>query len=199
MHYEHSRLQSQVQASALVAQNLLEHTRVLGRIAEELTETILGGGIIYACGNGGSAAQAQHFVAELVGRFHPRRKRQGYAAVALTTDTAVLTAVGNDFGYDQIFLRQAKALMTENDALVCFSTSGNSANVVNAGRWARTELGARVFALTGLRESALSELAHYTVPAGSTDTARIQEAHLLCVHLLCDMIERSIEDGDGVD
>lgn len=199
MRYSPHRLHSQVQAAAMVVQNLLEHERVLARMAEELTETILGGGIIYVCGNGGSAAQAQHFVAELVGRFHPLRKRQGYAAVALTADTAILTAVANDFGYDQTFLRQAKALMTENDALLCFSTSGNSANVVNAARWARKDLNAHVFAFTGLRESALSEVAHYTVPAGSTDTARIQEAHMVCIHLLCDMIERSIEDGDGVD
>lgn len=188
-----------VRATTQVLYNLLEQERVLQRIGQELTDTILGGGVVYICGNGGSAAQAQHWVAELVGRFHPLRKRQGYAAVAMTADSAILTAVANDFGYDQVFLRQAKALMTENDALVCLSTSGSSANVAHAARWARTELGARVFALTGLRDSPLSELAHYTIRAGSTDTARVQEAHQFCIHALCDMIERSIEDAHGVD
>lgn len=147
-------------------------------------------GKLLLCGNGGSAADCQHIAAELVGRF--RREREPIPAIALTTDTSVLTAVGNDYGYDEIFRRQILALMQPQDVLLCFSTSGNSENVVRAAFAARFGVGARVIAFTGAADSRLSEQAHQTFRVASTNTARIQECHILLGHILCEMLEREL-------
>jgi D-sedoheptulose 7-phosphate isomerase len=146
-------------------------------------------GKILACGNGGSAADAQHFVAELVGRFE--RERLPLAALALNTDTAILTAVGNDYGYDEVFERQVNALGQHGDALVAISTSGNSPNVVRAVQAAQ-EREMHVIALTGKGGGVLGELmtphdVHLCVP--SDRTMRIQEIHILLLHALCDGID----------
>ena len=152
------------------------------------------GAKVLACGNGGSAADCQHIAAELVGRF--RRERAPLPALALTTDTSVLTAVGNDYGYDDIFSRQVLGLMLPEDVLLCISTSGKSANVVAAAEVARS-LGALVLAFTGQTESPLSAVAHVTLRVPSTDTARIQECHILAGHILCELLENS--NASGVD
>ncbi|MFC0399583.1 phosphoheptose isomerase [Paraburkholderia rhizosphaerae] len=147
------------------------------------------GNRILACGNGGSAADAQHFAAELIGRFE--RERPGLPAVALTTDTSVLTALANDYAYDQIFARQIRALGQPGDVLLAITTSGNSANVLAAIDAAR-EREMIVVALTGNGggnvSSALTDIdIHICVPSGRT--ARIQEVHLLTIHCLCDGID----------
>lgn len=144
---------------------------------------------ILACGNGGSAADAQHFVAELVGRFE--RERLPLAALALNTDTAILTAVGNDYGFDEIFERQINALGQTGDALVAISTSGNSANVVRAIEAAR-EREMHIIALTGKGGGVIGELMtpediHLCVP--SDRTMRVQEVHIMLLHALCDGID----------
>jgi D-sedoheptulose 7-phosphate isomerase len=144
---------------------------------------------ILACGNGGSAADAQHFVAELVGRFE--RERLPLAAVALNTDTAILTAVGNDYGYDEVYERQINALGQAGDVLVAISTSGNSPNVVRAVQAAH-ERDMHVIALTGKGGGVLGELmtphdVHLCVP--SDRTMRIQEVHIIMLHALCDGID----------
>jgi D-sedoheptulose 7-phosphate isomerase len=144
---------------------------------------------ILACGNGGSAADAQHFVAELVGRFE--RERLPLAALALNTDTAILTAVGNDYGFDEIFERQVSALGQPGDVLVVISTSGNSANVLRAIQAAH-EREMHVIALTGKGGGTAGELMtphdiHVCVP--SDRTMRIQEVHILLLHALCDGID----------
>jgi D-sedoheptulose 7-phosphate isomerase len=161
---------------------------------EMMHRALQGGGKILACGNGGSAADAQHFAAELVGRFERERKELG--AIALTTDTSILTAIGNDYGYDEIFSKQVRALGKPGDVLLAISTSGNSKNVLLAIEAAQ-KLGMRVVALTGkgggLCNQALQEQdVHLCVPAERT--ARIQETHLLLLHCLCDGIDHLLLD-----
>jgi len=152
-----------------------------------LASTFRTGGKVLLCGNGGSAADCQHIAAELVGRFV--RERPGYPAVALTTDTSILTAVGNDYQFDQIFARQVQALMQPIDVLWCISTSGYSPNVLEAARYARERIGARVIAFTGSRRSPLAEYADVAVAVGGTETARVQECHLLIAHAICELLD----------
>ena len=156
---------------------------------ETLTACLINGGKILACGNGGSAADAQHFAAELVGRFEV--ERQELAAIALTTDTSILTAVGNDYSFNQIFARQVRAIGQAGDVLLAISTSGNSGNVIEAIRSAH-EAAMPVVALTGRGGGQVGEMLrdddiHLCVPADRT--ARIQETHLLVIHCLCDGID----------
>jgi D-sedoheptulose 7-phosphate isomerase len=154
-----------------------------------LVGSITGGGKVLACGNGGSAADAQHFAAEFVGRFE--RERPGLAAIALTVDTSILTAVGNDYGYEVVFSKQVEALGVPGDVLLAMSTSGNSANVLAAVEAAhRKEM--TIIALTGngggrMREKLTETDVHICVP--HERTARIQEVHLLVLHCLCDAVD----------
>ncbi|MDR2925606.1 MAG: phosphoheptose isomerase [Azoarcus sp.] len=156
---------------------------------EAMTGCLLGNGKILACGNGGSAADAQHFAAELVNRFEI--ERPPLAAVALTTDTSVLTSIGNDYEFVQIFSKQVRALGQAGDVLLAISSSGNSPNVI-AAIAAAHEREMRVVALTGKGGGKIAELlaqndVHVCVPGDST--ARIQEIHLLVLHCLCDGID----------
>ena len=172
-----------------VIQSLPAQLPILEQIAAEMTRAMIEGKKILLFGNGGSAADAQHLAAEFVGRF--RRERRGLAAIALTTDTSILTAIANDYGYDDVFARQVEALCTEGDVVVGISTSGNSKNVCAALRKAR-DLGAFTVAFTGAGGGAAAGLAEATLCIASKDTARVQEAHILCGHMLCDWVELSI-------
>jgi D-sedoheptulose 7-phosphate isomerase len=156
---------------------------------ELMVGALVGNGKILACGNGGSAADAQHFAAELVGRFE--MERQGLAAIALTTDSSIMTAVANDYGYATVFERQVRALGQPGDVLLAISTSGNSPSVVEAVRSAQDN-DLRVVALTGKGGGEIGRMlrdsdVHLCAP--SDRTARIQEIHLLTVHCLCDGID----------
>jgi len=168
----------------------------LERIAMTMTRAVRSGNKVVWFGNGGSAADAQHLAAELVGRF--RRERPGLASLALTTDASILTAVANDYGYEQVFRRQVEALCREGDVVVGLSTSGNSRNVC-LGLEAAQELGAFTVAFTGQGGGAMAATAQEAIRIASGDTARIQEAHLLCGHMLCDWVEASVcaEEGAG--
>jgi D-sedoheptulose 7-phosphate isomerase len=162
-----------------------------------LAQTLRNGGKVLACGNGGSAADAQHFAAELVNRFES--ERPPLAAVALTTDSSNLTSIANDYAWEQVFAKQLRALGRRGDALLAISTSGNSKNVLEALPVAR-ELGVRVIALTGNgggRMAALlgNEDVHICVP--HKKTARIQEVHLLVLHCLCDAIDFELFGGSA--
>ena len=164
-------------------------TEPLVRAADIMVEALRGGGKILACGNGGSAADAQHFAAELVNRFE--MERPPLAAVALSTDTSSLTSIANDYAYLQVFSKPLRAIGRRGDVLLAISTSGNSANVIDAVQAAH-ELGIRVVALTGNGGGKMSaalrpEDAHLCVP--HKKTARIQEVHLVCIHCLCDAID----------
>lgn len=161
----------------------------LARAVEMMVQTLMNNGKILACGNGGSAADAQHFAAELVGRFE--RERPELAAVALTVDSSILTAVANDYSFEEIFAKQVRALGQPGDILLAITTSGNSPNVLAAVRAAH-EREMRIVALTGKGGGAMNELVgeadvHLCVPADRT--ARIQETHLLTLHCLCDGID----------
>ncbi|MDR1999983.1 MAG: phosphoheptose isomerase [Zoogloeaceae bacterium] len=154
-----------------------------------MTAALRMGGKIMACGNGGSAADSQHFAAELLNRFE--RERAPLAAIALSTDTSTLTSIANDYHYDQVFAKQVYALGKQNDVLLAISTSGNSPNVLTAIAAAH-ERGVRVVALTGkgggkMAAALAGDDIHLCVPAGKT--ARIQEIHLLTLHCLCDGID----------
>lgn len=145
---------------------------------------------VLICGNGGSAAESQHFAAELVGRFE-LTGRQGLPALSLTADTAVLTAWANDFGYDDVFARQVEAYGEKGDVLFCFSTSGNSANVINAMKAARAK-DMICIALTGKRGGEMSLYAHVNMTVPSSNTQRIQELHLHVLHTLCSLVEANL-------
>ncbi len=177
---ESARLKQQ--AAEVLAEPLAQ---AVGAIANSLGN----GGRILACGNGGSAADAQHFAAELVGRFE--RERPELAAIALSTDSSILTAIGNDYGFEQVFARQVRALGQPGDVLLAISTSGNSPNVIEAVRAAQ-ERDMLVVALSGKGGGRLSALlsdvdVHLCVP--HERTARIQEMHLLMLHCICDGVD----------
>jgi D-sedoheptulose 7-phosphate isomerase len=164
----------------------------IARAGVLLAECLRAGGKALACGNGGSAADAQHFAAELVNRFE--RERPPLAALALTTDTSTLTSIANDYAYTQVFAKQLRAIGRRGDVLLAISTSGNSANVIEAMR-VGAELGIRSLALTGNGGGKMATLlgdedVHICVPHKST--ARIQEVHLLTLHCLCDIVDRQL-------
>jgi D-sedoheptulose 7-phosphate isomerase len=198
-------MQSSFNASSVFQRALEEHLEVihlllqqqgmLEQIARRIAESVVNGKKVLWCGNGGSAADSQHLAAELVGRF--RRERRGIPSVALTTDTSILTAIGNDYGYDRIFARQVEALCCPGDVLVGISTSGNSANVCAAISEARNR-GAYTIAFTGASGGAMAELAHTTLRIASNDTARIQEGHIVCGHMFCDWIELAVSEHSVV-
>lgn len=182
------------------AQLKLEAKNVLAQpiadAAQAMVECLMNDGKILACGNGGSAADAQHFAAELLNRFEI--ERPGLAAVALTTDSSVLTSIANDYAFNLVFSKQVRALGLASDMLLAISSSGNSANVVEAIRAAH-ECDMRVIALTGRDGGAMAEVLgpndiHICVPAQST--ARIQEVHLLVLHCLCDGIDHLLLGGE---
>lgn len=157
--------------------------------AAEVHATITRGGRVFLVGNGGSAADSQHLAAELVGRFE--RERRGLPAIALTTDTAVLTSVANDYGFESVFARQVEALGRPGDILVGLSTSGNSANVVSAMERAH-QLGLFRVGLTGEGGGKLRQCCELWLGVPSRSTARIQEAHMLIGHIVCDLVEQRV-------
>ena len=165
--------------------------------AETMTTCLFADGRILACGNGGSASDAQHFAAEMIGRFE--RERPELPAIALSTDTSILTAIANDYSFEQVFAKQVRALGRKGDVLLAISSSGNSANVVAAVDAAR-EREMHVVALTGKGGGRIGELlvdgdVHICVPHDRT--ARIQEVHLLAIHCLCDAIDRTLLGDDA--
>ncbi len=157
------------------------------QIVETIVQALKAGGTLYLCGNGGSAADAQHIAGEFVGRF--RIDRKALPAVALSTDTSVMTCIGNDYDYSQVFARQVDALMDEPDILWAFSTSGTSPNVLAAAEIAKQK-NARIIAFTGRKDSPLEALADVCLCAEANLTARSQEIHQLAYHLVCDLVER---------
>ncbi|MDR1614944.1 MAG: D-sedoheptulose 7-phosphate isomerase [Campylobacteraceae bacterium] len=150
------------------------------------TDTIAKGNKILIFGNGGSAADAQHIAAELVGRY--KTKRKGLSAIALTTDTSALTAISNDFGYESVFERQVEALAREGDLLIGISTSGTSLNVIKALKLGR-ESGCRCIGLSGKDGGVMSEVCDINIVIPSSDTPRIQEMHIMIGHIICQAID----------
>ncbi|MEA5113270.1 MAG: D-sedoheptulose 7-phosphate isomerase [Geobacteraceae bacterium] len=157
--------------------------------AGALAEAFRNGRKVLVMGNGGSAADAQHLAAEMVGRF--RRERRALPAIALTTDTSILTAVGNDYGFDTVFRRQIEALAVEGDVVIGISTSGESPNVVSALSLAR-EMGCRTIGLLGKNGGKIGGMVDIDLTVPAQDTPRIQEGHIFMIHVLCDMLEQDL-------
>jgi len=165
------------------------------RVARILTAALKAGGRVFFFGNGGSAADAQHLAAELVGRF--MLERRALPAVALTVNSSVLTAIANDYTYDAVFARQLEALARTQDVAVGITTSGNSPNVVRALEAAR-KMGVHTVALTGARGGQVLTAAEECIRVPSTVTSRIQEAHILIGHMLCEYVERTLFDDKPI-
>jgi len=161
----------------------------LVRAAELVYESLRSGNKILACGNGGSAAEAQHFVAELVGRF--LTEREPLAGIALTVDTSVLTAVGNDYGYEEVFARQVKGIGKPGDVLLAISTSGRSPNVLKALAAAR-KCGLVTIALVGAESSPELDACDLVITIPDPSTPRIQEMHLVVLHLICELVDNTL-------
>ena len=187
--------------SDIIKKNFSDHLVVINKVLTSDASTIklLGellanclekNGTIFWCGNGGSASDSQHLAAELVGRF--RNDRRALKSIALTTDTSILTSVGNDYGFDQIFSRQLQALGSPGDILIGISTSGNSRNILNAFKVA-SDLGITSIALTGKDGGIANKISDYSIIVNSESTARIQEAHILIGHILCEIIEEQLQ------
>jgi len=191
---------TQIQAAELlVGQRLENHFKVVQDMRKIMPEVASAGlrvrtalekgRKIIICGNGGSAADSQHMAAEFVGRFV--KERQSLPALALTVDTSLLTAVGNDYGFDCVFSRQVEGLGQEGDVLIAISTSGNSANVVKAVKTAK-EKGIYVIALTGENGGILAKESDLCLAVPSQVTARIQEMHIMIIHMICEIAEADI-------
>ena len=194
---------NQKQAIALIDSSLRVNAELSVTIARErsgvifeaallITGCLRNGGKVLFFGNGGSAADAQHLAAELVGRFV--RERAGLPAIALTTDSSILTAVGNDYGFEQVFARQIQALGRAGDVAVALSTSGNSANVLEGVKEARKRK-LKTIGLTGKDGGALAQRADVAVTIPSTSTARIQECHIAIGHLFCELVDADFSES----
>ena len=183
-----------------VIQQLQEHRSVVERmendlaagiadLATRLAQSLLKGGKLLVMGNGGSAADAQHFAAEIVGRF--KLERSALPAVALTTDSSILTAIGNDYSFEQIFSRQVEALACSGDVVVGISTSGNSPNVLVALELAR-QRGCLTVGFLGKDGGSIAHHCDIPLVVPSADTPRIQEGHIAIIHIVCDLVEKSL-------
>ena len=179
----HKKMLSQLEASG---------PGVIADIADAITKSIKKGGTVYICGNGGSAADAQHIASELVNRFECNRK--ALPAVAFTTDTSVITSIGNDNSYEAIFARQAEAFVKRGDVFWAISTSGSSPNVLAAVKVARQKR-ALIIAFTGKPNSSLERFADICLCADSKSAARSQEIHQLAYHIICGLVEQNFKDA----
>ncbi len=187
-------LESRKMAYARALRDLSNDATTLAKIAHCLIQALERGNSVLIAGNGGSAAEAQHFAAELVGRF--KRERAAYPVMALTADSAILTAVGNDYGFEQIFERQVRGHGRPGDVLVVISTSGESRNLVEALQAARDQA-MTVVALTGKPTCTLIDRADIGVSVPGADTALAQEIHMLLTHILCDIVESELATREG--
>ena len=174
----------QAAAEALAA----DHSAIKA-IAESMAKTVLAGGKILICGNGGSAADSQHIAGEFVGRF--KKERRAIASIALTTDTSILTCLGNDYGFDRVFERQVEAHGRPGDLLLAISTSGSSPNVLKAAIKAR-EIGMQVVGFFGKKGGAILPHCGLDFLAPETDTPRVQEMHILAAHIICELVEDAV-------
>ena len=186
---EHGARAAAAETAALQTRFFEENAPLVVEIGRRMAESLRSGGKILIFGNGGSAADAQHFAAELVGRF--AKDRAAWPAIALTTDSSILTAVGNDFGFDAVFRRQVEGHGRPGDVAVGISTSGRSPNVIEALRAAR-DRGLLTVGLSGGGGGRMGGLVHYLLDVPSHKTPRIQEVHALVVHVLCQVVEEAM-------
>lgn len=186
----HQMIVSSLQASVALKQALLEDQKLIqtiAEVAEAMSRALADGHKLLFFGNGGSAADAEHLAAELVGRY--QHERRALPALALTANTSTLTAIGNDYSYERVFARQLEALCSPGDVAVGISTSGKSPNVLSAMRAAK-EIPVTTVGMTGMRAGELAALSDYCICVPSEQTPRIQEGHILIGHILCEVIEQ---------
>jgi D-sedoheptulose 7-phosphate isomerase len=179
----------EINESIWVKKELISQVRLIEEIANDIIRSLRMSGKVILCGNGGSAADSQHIAAELIGKF--ALERDPLPAISLTTNTSILTAVANDFSFDEVFVRQIKAFCNEKDIVIGISTSGNSTNVVEAIEEAN-RLGAHTIALTGQDGGKLTKVAKKSIKVPSQNTQRIQESHIMIGHLLCLIVEKGL-------
>ena len=183
-------IKNYIEKSIETKRNILENENILSKIRDVslvIVDSLKNGGKVLICGNGGSAADSQHIAAELVGRLC--YDRPGLPAMALTVDSSILTAVGNDYGYEMVFSRQVQACAQKGDVLIGISTSGNSKNVVNAILEAK-EKGVFTVGFTGEKDGLISANADITIKIPSSETPIIQESHIMAGHIICAMVEK---------
>lgn len=186
-------LEESADIKRIMAQNLAD---IIAQAAQRIINAYQAGGKLLLIGNGGSAADAQHIATELVGRF--KLERAGLPAIALTTDTSILTALANDYGYDTVFSRQVEALADDKDILMAISTSGTSPNILKAVATAHAK-GVFVIGLTGKSGGNLKDVADLTIMVPSSDTMRIQEAHITIGHIICQLVESGLfHESSGI-
>lgn len=187
-----SEIRKSITESIQTKQSILNNPKLiqlLSKSVNAIINTFKNGGTFFAAGNGGSASDAQHMVAEFVGRFY--YDRAPLRAFALNTNSSNLTCLGNDYGYDSIFSRQLEAYSKKGDIFLAISTSGNSKNIIKAVEAAK-DLGVTTIGLTGERGGRLLEFCDWTLQAPSSDTARIQESHIMLCHVICEMVEAEL-------
>lgn len=187
-----ARIQESIQESIGVKQHILSDEALMARVqavAEMMVESLQAGGKVHFCGNGGSAADAQHLAAELSGRFY--YDRSPLNAEALHCNTSYLTAVGNDYGYDLVFSRLLRGTAKKGDVIVGISTSGNSKNILEAFKAAK-EMGLHIVAMTGASGGQMKDYADILLNVPSTDTPRIQESHIMLGHIFCELVESTM-------
>lgn len=182
-------IEAQIAEHEVMLVSVKDQVSTLAQIADLMVESLQSGGKILFCGNGGSAADAQHWAAELTGRFF--FNREPLAGLALTTNTSEITAIGNDYGYEHVFTRPLTALGKRGDVLIGISTSGNSKNVVLAFEKAR-EMGIHTVGFTGAKAADMNKVSDYFIKIDAPNTARIQEGHELCAHILFGLVEKRI-------
>ena len=185
-------IKTEIENSIDVKKKILVDEKILNALAHmaaQIVEVLSSGGKLLLCGNGGSASDAIHIAGEIVGRF--QKERKAYHAVALNADVATMTAIANDYGYDQVFARQVEGLMRKDDILIGISTSGNSENIIKAFQKA-TELGGKTFLFSGKTGGKLKDMADISIIVPSDTTAHIQEAHECLYHILCGLVENGL-------
>lgn len=187
-------IRKEIQNTIDTQQKVLQNSALVGTLelmAEQVVECLKNGGKLLICGNGGSASDALHIAGEIVGRF--QKERRAYPAIALNSDVATMTAISNDYGFEQVFARQIEGLMTEKDILLALSASGNSRNVIEAVKKAH-EIGGRAYLLSGKDGGELKNICDLSIIAPSNVTAHIQESHMCLYHILCGLIENEMLD-----
>lgn len=181
---------SVIEESIKTKERLMQQSNTISELGLLISNCINKGARVFFFGNGGSAADAQHISAELVGKY--QEKRKGLPSISFTTNTSVLTAIGNDFGYDFVFERQVESLVGADDVVVGISTSGNSQNVIR-GIFAAKKIGAETIGLTGENGGKLSDIADIVLKVPSNNTQRIQECHIMIGHIICDIVEKNLD------
>lgn len=191
-------IRQRIDDSINLKKSLLENEQLITTVTQvaDIIKTSLGnGGKIIICGNGGSASDALHFAGEIVGRF--QKERNPWPAVVLNADVATLTAIANDYGYEEVFARQAKAHLNDKDIFVGISTSGNSKNIIKAVDVAKT-VGAKSVAFLGKDGGALGRIVDYPIIVQSNNTARVQECHIMLIHIICEIVENLLSEEESV-